>query len=133
MSEYTNIASCLTNRGEEASNTWVLVILTQEKKYTYTDTDKRLKLKIKLPLLQVARLVSPFTTVFMGGAGLGEGLLWPSPLRLWLPPEEPTPLSGLLYAYNIKNTYRIVPSKRPWALAAHARKIMGGRLLGGAL
>ncbi len=29
--------------------------------------------------------------------------------------------------------YRIVPSKRPWALAAHARKIMGGRLLGGAL
>ena len=29
--------------------------------------------------------------------------------------------------------YRIVPSKRPWALAAHARIIMGGRLHGGAL
>ena len=29
--------------------------------------------------------------------------------------------------------YRIVPSKRPWALVAHARKIMGGRLHGGAL
>jgi len=44
-----------------------------------------------------------------------------------------TGVQGYTQKLTSLHEYRIVPSKRPWALAAHARKIMGWHLHGGAL
>jgi hypothetical protein len=57
-----------------------------------------------------------------------EDILWKNGL---LGDHSPQVLIDTLVFYI--GMYRIVPSKRPWALVAHARKIMGGRLHGGAL